>query len=1329
MRFGLVAFLLTTSFAYLLPAQVTPTVMGSRRDRIVESVDDGRTISIPGNVHPAIGTSVPHPLAAPIPMQHLILLLKSDPSQESALQTLIAEQQDPKSPLYHRFLTPQQFGSQYGVSQADQNKVVSWLTSHGFTIDSIPAGGRSVIFSGRSDQIASTFKTEIKEYSVSGNAQYANETDPQIPVAMSDVVGGVVKLHTFRYKASFVKSDVKSLSPEFTYSGYEYLAPADYSTIYDINQLYSAGINGTGESIAILARSNISASDVQTFRSEFGLPAQNQPKFIITNSDPGVLEGDSTETTLDTEWSGAVAPNAAIDVIVSNSTYADGIDLSAQYAVSNNVAPIISLSYGGCEAGMGSSEVAFYNSLWEQAAAEGISVFVAAGDSGAAGCNSGGDSTGSVKGVNGLCSSPYSTCVGGTEFNDSSNPGQYWNPGNSSVGGSAISYIPEMAWNESGSNGGSGLWAGGGGASIIYTKPSWQVAPGVPTNNARYVPDVSLAAAGHDGYLIVQGGLGSVGGTSAATPSFAGLMALVDQKAGGRQGNANPVLYPLAVNQAAGGAPIFHDITVGNNSVPGVTGYSAVAGYDAATGLGSVDANVLVNHWGDASTTSATLSLSVSSTAVTAARGQTVQLTVTSTASSTLKSAVTLSIAGAPTGVTTKLGATSIASPGSGSVALQITPSTAAQPGTYTLTVTGTGGGKTAIATITLTVPTPSFSLAASASSLTIPTGSSSKLTVSSTPKNGFSSSLALSVTGLPAGVSGTFSPSTLPASSAAVSGTLTITVASTAKAGSYPFTITATGGGLTSTATATLTIPTPSFSLAASVSSVTITTGSSAKVTVSSAPKNGFSSALALSVAGLPAGVSGAFSPATLPASSAGVSGSLTITVASTATPGTYPFTITASGGGLTSTASATLTIPVPSVSLSVNASSLSVQSGSSSKLTVTGTPQNGFKSSLALSVSGLPSGASAAFSPSSLAVSATASSTLTISTSSSVQGGTYPLTITATGGGLTKTAAVTLTVTTPGTCTLASNPGTINLTAGQSASAQVVCGNASGTFAGPLTMGVKSAPAGVTASFSQTSVPAGSAVTLNLNSSLTGATAGSQTIQIAASATGFSQALSIPVNVTVPSTFAFAAGQPSLTVKQGTSAQVSVAATPVGLFNSAITLTATGMPSGVSATFSQAALAAPGRGSSIITFAVASNVTPGTYPITVSASGGGQTVNTIVSLAVSTPQNFVLQLSTNAITIQPGGTRGTFVVSTGDFTGGFNSTITVTPSGLAPGMNYGAISATAANNMVNVTWEMTAASYTSPGTYPITITATGAGVTHSAVVNVTVASTAQKH
>jgi subtilase family serine protease len=344
--------------------------------------------------------------------------------------------------------------------------------------------------------------------------------------------------------------------------------------------------------------------DVATFRQEFGLPAR-APQVIVNGPDPGDLGGsEDGEADLDVQWSGAVARNADIRFVVSGSTSAtDGVDLSARYIVDHNLAPIMSTSFGECETQLGAAERVFYRNLWAQAAAQGISALVASGDSGPAGCNGGGDDQGSGPAVSGLASTPFNVAVGGTQFNEGS--GSYWSADKAKDGSSALGYIPEQAWNESGSTAqGFGLWASGGGPSRCHPRPAWQNLPGMPGDSRhRVLPDVSLAAAGyHDGYVIETQGMQAItGGTSCSSPALAGIMALVVQKTGSRQGNPNPTFYRLAGAQFSGSGPVvFHDIVDGDTTVPGTPGYRCGPGYDLATGLGSVDAQALVEAWAGA---------------------------------------------------------------------------------------------------------------------------------------------------------------------------------------------------------------------------------------------------------------------------------------------------------------------------------------------------------------------------------------------------------------------------------------------------------------------------------------------------------------------------------------------------------------------------------------------------------------------------------------------------------------------------------------------------------------------------------------------------------
>ena len=600
----LVAGLISGALVAQTPLE-TPATTADSQDRVV----------LRGNVHHAVLDEVPMARAdSALPMNRMLLSFAMRPEAKAALEHLLVDQQDPGSPRYHRWLTPEQFAAGYGPTAAEQAQVVDWLKAQGFSVEQVARGGMSILFSGTAGQVEEAFRTPIMEYLVQGELRHANAVDPSIPANLAGLVGGVVTLHNIPRKA--LHTEVRALtaqeiasqdasSPQYNSNGgSHYLAPADFATIYDLNSLYSANIDGTGETIAIVGRTNPGTANWASFRAAYGLPV-NTPTIIVNGTDPGNLTAEDSEADLDVEWSGAVAKKATIDFVSSASTGStDGVDLSAHYIVNNNLAPVMSTSFGSCEAAMGATENAFFNNLWQQAAAEGISVFVSSGDAGAAGCDVGGDTTGTGKAVNGISSTPYNVAVGGTMFQEGA--GSYWaSSNNSTTAASALGYIPEVAWNESSANGGANLWASGGGASSVYTKPAWQAGTGVPGDGQRDVPDVALTSAAHDGYLVrSQGTLYVVSGTSAASPAFAGLMAMVVQKAGARQGNPNPGLYAMATAQYAGGTAVFHDITSGNNTVTGTTGFTAGTGYDQVTGLGSVDGALLVNHWSGITVTS-----------------------------------------------------------------------------------------------------------------------------------------------------------------------------------------------------------------------------------------------------------------------------------------------------------------------------------------------------------------------------------------------------------------------------------------------------------------------------------------------------------------------------------------------------------------------------------------------------------------------------------------------------------------------------------------------------------------------------------------------------
>ncbi len=355
-------------------------------------------------------------------------------------------------------------------SPTTKSRVAAWLEQKGLTIDEIGQGRGWINVSGPVSRVESAFGTRIHTFSNAEGERPVRVDSLTMPREISGLVAGLASLGSAsRRPMSHRTSAARSLA----YGGGSAdraLAPEDFATIYGVAPLHAAGVTAAGVTIAIAGRTEISVADVSAFRKLFGLPA-NDPVLVRNGPSPGNLGGyEEFEADLDVEWSGAIAPNAAVKLVVSGSTAAtDGIDLSAQYIVDQNLAPIVSVSFGNCEAEMGTAASALYKNLWAQAAAQGMTVFVASMDSGASACSTADDSEGSGRAVSGLCTTPNDVCVGGTQFDDHGDPGRYWADSSDARLGSALSYIPEAAWNESGKTpGGSGLWSTGGGTSTLF---------------------------------------------------------------------------------------------------------------------------------------------------------------------------------------------------------------------------------------------------------------------------------------------------------------------------------------------------------------------------------------------------------------------------------------------------------------------------------------------------------------------------------------------------------------------------------------------------------------------------------------------------------------------------------------------------------------------------------------------------------------------------------------------------------------------------------------------------------------------------------------------
>lgn len=684
--------------------------------RIVSPINDQQLTLLKNSVHPLANARNDRG-AAPDDMKlnRIHLVLQRSATQEADLRQLIAQMHTPGSASYHKWLTPADFGARFGPSDQDIATVENWLTSKGFSVAGVTASRQSIEFSGSVAQFRGAFHTQIHQYMVNGHLHTANATNPSIPAALSPVVAGFASLNNFPTTSDITVRGKVAYDPKTDHATPLWttgstgtaisllLAPQDFAVQYDLNPLYSVGTNGTGQNIAIVNDSNIDISLVNSFRSLFGLPA-NPPQVIVDGNDPGVngvnnpdgQNGAAIEAYLDVELAGAVAPNATIDLVIAGDTELEsGLFLAMQHAVYSDVAPVVSVSFGGCEAANGLSSL-FVGGLWEEAAAQGQTIVASSGDAGSAGCDNFDTSDYASYGlaVSGLSSTPWDVSVGGTDFyysqyNGTSTAlnnqlGTYWKltPSNTTPAVSLKSVVPEQPWNNSQYGfdidswyslyGSSSIQAGSGGASIIWSKPPWQSGAGVPADGARDLPDLSLFAA--NGFNLsyypicaadgdcqpssngatVQVTVGA--GTSAAAPSFAGIMALVNQLYG-KQGQADFVLYPLAAQYPQA----FHDITVGTNSVPcdfsdatpnciavanpivdassgategqigtGTTpDYNAAPGYDLATGLGSVDAYQLVTNWPKVKFAATTTTLATSQSTFTHGTPITVSGTVT----------------------------------------------------------------------------------------------------------------------------------------------------------------------------------------------------------------------------------------------------------------------------------------------------------------------------------------------------------------------------------------------------------------------------------------------------------------------------------------------------------------------------------------------------------------------------------------------------------------------------------------------------------------------------------------------------------------------------
>jgi hypothetical protein len=800
---------------------------GQVSPRITSSVENATRATIQGS-HPNAArlANMTGRMAGSTRIQGASIVFSRSEAQEAALQTLIAAQQNPSSPLYHQWMSPDEFATSFGVANADIAKVETWLQQQGLTIDSVSRGRNRIRFSGSVTQIEAAFGTEIDQYTNGEETHFAPATDLTIPAAFVGSISAVNNLSNFR-PTPRVKVKPAAAQANFTSSQTQshYLTPKDVATIYDINAAYNAGFTGAGQTIAVVGQSAVVTSDITSFQTAAGLTVKAPTIVLMPGSGTSTLTtGDEVESDLDLEYTGGIAKGANIFFVYTGNSQNLGVFDALTYAIDEKIAPILSVSYGTCEANLASTEYSTYNSAFAQAAAQGQTIVAASGDDGSTDCyenlstitspTAAQIATAEALAVDFPASSQYVTGLGGTEFTSAavaSSNTTYWTAASGSdVISSALSYMPEQVWNDDSvatSTTAANISSGGGGVSTLTARPTWQAGvTGITSGTNRLVPDIALAASpANAGYLYCSSDATSTGitgscsngfrdsnsqyltvagGTSFAAPIFAGMLAIINQSRNSTgQGLINPTLYTLAAN-ATTYASAFHDTTAGSNActagstictTAGAGSYSATTGYDQASGLGSVDLYNLLTAW-PTTTASAlaatTTTLSAANTSPVSGASDVITITVapgSSLLTTTPTGTVTISVDGTAVSPTSAL---------SGGVATYTFSSTTA--GSHVITATYSGDGVYAGSTGTVAVSVGATTATGgtfkvTATNLSVTAGSSGTSTVTVTPASGYTGTVGWTVS-----TNSTLSNACYTISNLAVTGTAAVSTSLT---------------------------------------------------------------------------------------------------------------------------------------------------------------------------------------------------------------------------------------------------------------------------------------------------------------------------------------------------------------------------------------------------------------------------------------------------------------------------------------------------------------------------------------------------------------------
>ncbi len=1190
------------------------------------------------------------------------------------LKGFLARLYNPSSPDYRHFLSVDEFTARYGPTADDYQAVVAFARANGFTVTGTPSNRLVVPVSGTVDQINRAFNVRMNVYQhpTEQRTFFSPDREPSLDLIVP--VAHISGLNNFSLPHPMVIPPQQGEAvPNVNGSG-----PSGWYLASDMRAAYygATTLDGTGQAVGLLEFDGYYASDVaETFTGAgqtYNVPINN----VLLDGATGLPanSNDEAEVVLDIVQAIGMAPGMSqVRVYIGNTS--QGLDDAniLNSIATENIAKQISSSWSWVP-----DDPSTDDTFFEEMAAQGQSFFVASGDDGAYDWS---DSPYFYP-----AEDDYVTAVGGTDLITAS------------AGGA---WTSETAW----------VYSGGGPSPDAIAIPSWQSGLANSSNGGsatlRNVPDVAMES-NFDNWLCTLGNCeGGWGGTSFAAPRWAGFMALVNQQAV-ENGNAstggigflNPPLYTIGAGTDY--SKDLHDITSGNNdSYNQPNWYAAVAGYDLVTGWGTANGANLINDLAGPQVPGFWLRASTPSLGIPPGSSGTTTINITDaggfTGNVTLAAPSTL-----PTGVTASWGT----NPASGSSVLTLTAASDAPNSSTNLTITGTASGTsgelTANTTIALTVHPQTFQLAATPSAVTVGANATTSSTILVTPEYGFTGNVSLSISGLPSGVTASFSPTSTSGSS-----TLTLTGSSSVTPGASTLTVTGTSGSLTVTTSITLTVQGPSFAIYGPTT-LSIGQGASTSAYLYFYPEYGFTGNISLSVSGLPSGVTATFSsnPVSLSGGYDAIS-VLTLTARSSTAIGSSTVTITGTSGSITETATFVLGVFAPSFTLS-GGGSISVGQGTSGLTSVYVEPVYGFNGNVSLSIAGMPTGVTALFTPNPT----TNNSELTLAVARSAAVGSTTLTITGTSGSITATTKLTLNVLPP-SFTLS---GCCSITMGQATTASInFYIYPQYGFTGNVSFSVSGLPAGVTGSFSPNPVTLSNGAyygdsTLNLNA--TGSAAvGNSTVTVSATSGGITQTTTFALSVNAP-TFSLSAGG-GVSLGQGTSSSTYVYVYGQYGFNGSVNLTASGLPGGVTASFNPSST----TGYSTLTLTASATAAFGSGTVTITGTSGSITQTTTISVGVYQP-SFTFS-GTGVVDIGQGssGTSYYSVYSNYGFTGNVNLSVSGLPSGVTASFSTNPASLIS-NGSVNGTLTLTASSSAPVGQYSLTFTATSGAISQTTFV-----------